>query len=97
MSLITKNDCMSVTELNHAVRYLCHVVEVCSKLLKVFHDYCLLTCLVNQSLELSLVASDRKTKRNILLRTALLLSSTFASKSHSNIKKTIECMTTESA
>ena len=32
---------MSVTDLNHAVRHLCHVVDVCSKLLKVFHDYCL--------------------------------------------------------
>ena len=33
---------MSVTDLNHAVRHLCHVVDVCSKLLKDFHDYCLL-------------------------------------------------------
>ena len=41
MGLITKSDCMSVTDLNHAVRHLCHVVEVCSKLLKYFHDYCL--------------------------------------------------------
>ena len=32
---------MSVTDLNHAVRHLCHVVDVCSKLLKDFHDYCL--------------------------------------------------------
>ena len=41
MGLITKSDCMSVTDLNHAVRHLCHVVDVCSKLLKDFHDYCL--------------------------------------------------------
>ena len=32
---------MSVTDLNHAVRHLCHVVDVCSKLLEDFHDYCL--------------------------------------------------------
>ena len=32
---------MSVTGLNHAVRHLCHVVDVCSKLLQDFHDYCL--------------------------------------------------------
>ena len=42
MGLITKNDCMSVTDLNHAVRHLCHVVDVCSNLLKDFNDYCLL-------------------------------------------------------
>ena len=41
MGLITKSDCMSATDLNHAVKHLCHVVDVCSKLLKDFHDYCL--------------------------------------------------------
>ena len=41
MGLITKSDCMSVTDLNHAVRNICHVVDVCSKMLKDFHDYCL--------------------------------------------------------
>ena len=41
MGLITKSDCMSATGLNHAVRHLCYVVDVCSKLLKDFHDYCL--------------------------------------------------------
>ena len=41
MGLITNSDCMSVTDLNHAVRHLCHVVDVCSKLLKAFSDYCL--------------------------------------------------------
>ena len=41
MGLITENDFMSVTDLNHAGRHLCHVVDVCSKLLKDFHDYCL--------------------------------------------------------
>ena len=41
MGLITKSDCMSVTDLNHAVRHLCHVVDVCSELVKDFHDYCL--------------------------------------------------------
>ena len=39
MGLITKSHCMSATD--HAVRHLCHVVDVCSKLLKDFHDYCL--------------------------------------------------------
>ena len=41
MGLIIKSDCMSATDLNHAVRHLCHVVDVCSKLHEDFHDYCL--------------------------------------------------------
>ena len=40
MSLITNGLCMSVTDLNHAVRHSCHV-DVYSKLLKAFYDYCL--------------------------------------------------------
>ena len=34
MGLITKSECMSVTD--HAVRYLGHVDDVCSKLQKIF-------------------------------------------------------------
>ena len=37
--MITKIDCMSVTDLNQTDRYIGHVVDVCSKLLKDFHDY----------------------------------------------------------
>ena len=40
MSLITKKDCVSVTNLNHTVRHICHVVDDRSILLKDFHDYC---------------------------------------------------------
>ena len=39
MGLITKTDCVSVTDLNHAVRHLYHLVDVSSKLLKNFFDY----------------------------------------------------------
>ena len=39
--LITKSDCMSVTDVNQTVRDICHVVDGCSKLHKYFHDYCL--------------------------------------------------------
>ena len=39
MGLITKSGCMSDTDLNHAVRHLYHLADVCSKLLKDFHDY----------------------------------------------------------
>ena len=38
---MTKSDCMSVTDLNQTVRCIYHLVDVCSKLHKVFHDYCL--------------------------------------------------------
>ena len=43
MRLITKSDCMSVTDLNQIVRYICYEAEVCSKLHKDLHDYCLFT------------------------------------------------------
>ena len=41
MGLITKSGCMSVTNLNQTFRYICHVVDVCSKLHNDFHNYCL--------------------------------------------------------
>ena len=41
MGLITKINCMSVTDLHQTVRYICHEVEVCSKLHEDFHDFCL--------------------------------------------------------
>ena len=47
MGLITKSDCMSVTDLNHAVGHLCHVVDVCSKLQKTFSSYSFLACVIN--------------------------------------------------
>ena len=40
ISSMSKSDCMNVTDLNHAVGHLCHVVDVCSKLHKRFFDYC---------------------------------------------------------
>ena len=39
MGLINKSDYMSVTDLDHAVRHLYHLVDVCSKLLKDFQDF----------------------------------------------------------
>ena len=41
MGLITKSDCLNVTDLSQTVGYICHVTDVCSKLHKKFHDYCL--------------------------------------------------------
>ena len=40
MGLITKSDCMSVTDLNQTVNYIWDVVDVYSKLHMDFHDYC---------------------------------------------------------
>ena len=39
MGLITKSDSVSVTDLNHAVGHLCLVVDVCSKLQKIFMSF----------------------------------------------------------
>ena len=44
--LITKSDCMSVTDLNHAVGHLYHVVDVFSKLQKFFMTIVFLACLI---------------------------------------------------
>ena len=41
MGLITKIDCMAVTDINQTFRCIGYVVDVCSKLHKDFHDYCL--------------------------------------------------------
>ena len=39
MGLITKSECVSVTDLNQTFRYIGYVVDICSKLHKDFHDY----------------------------------------------------------
>ena len=68
MDLITKSGCMSVTDLNHAVRHLCHVVDVCSNLLKYFRDYCLFK--MSDQLVVGFVFSSfwLKNYKNIVLR-----------------------------
>ena len=58
MSLIPKSDCMSATDLNHAVRHLCHVVNVCFKLMNDFMTFDSFTSLINKSWELFLVVCD---------------------------------------
>ena len=40
LGLIAKINCMSVTDLNQTVRYICHVADVCSKMHTDFHDFC---------------------------------------------------------
>ena len=68
MGLIIRSDCMSVTDLNHAVRHLCHVVDVCSNFLKDFHDYCLFN--MSDQIVVGIVSSCfwLKNYKNIALR-----------------------------
>ena len=68
MGLITKSDCMTVTDLNQTVRYICHVVDGCSKLHKDFHDYCLFS--VSDQLVVGVVFSCfwLNNYKNIVLR-----------------------------
>ena len=68
MDLITKSGCMSVTDLNHSARHLCHVVDVRSKLLKDFHDYCLFN--MSDQIVVGIVFSCfwLKNYKNIVLR-----------------------------
>ena len=47
VSLISKSDCVSATDLKHAVGHLCHVVDVCSKFQKIFMTIVFLACLIN--------------------------------------------------
>ena len=43
MGLITKSDCMSVTDPNQTFDYIGYVVDACSHLHKDFHVYCLVS------------------------------------------------------
>ena len=63
MSLRRKSDCMSVTDLNHAVGHLCHVVDVCSNLQNNFMTIVFLACLINW-----LLLIEKLQKRNFALQ-----------------------------
>ena len=68
MGLTTKIDCMGVTDLHQTVRYICHVVEVCSKLHEHFLDYCLVN--MSDQLVIGIVFGYfwLKNHKNIVLR-----------------------------
>ena len=70
MGLITKSHCMSITDLNQIVTYICHVVDVCSNLQNDFHVYCLFNMSDQFVLELILVASDWKATKTQFCFTA---------------------------
>ena len=59
---------MSVTDLSHAVRHLCHVVDVFYKLLKGFHDFCLFN--MSDQIVVGILSSCfwLKNYKNIVLR-----------------------------
>ena len=97
MGLITKSEYMSVTDLNHAVRHLCHVVDVCSILLKDLHDYCLLNMSDQVVVGIAFSCFWLKNYKNSFCATAWPVSSTFASESYSTIKKWCECTAMETA
>ena len=89
MGLITRSDCMSVTDLNHAVRHLCLVGDVCSKLLKDFDDYCLFNMPDQIVVGIAFSCFWLKNYNNIVLRYSMTSKQYFASESYSTIKKMV--------
>ena len=64
---------MSAADLNHAVRHLCRVVDVCSEVHKDFHDYCLFN--MSNQLVMGIVLSCfwLKSYKNTLLRYSMTI------------------------
>ena len=77
MGLITKTDCMSATYLNQTFKYIAYVVDVCSKLHKDFHDYCLFS--VSDQLVVGIVFNFfwLKNYTNIVLRYSMTIKQYF--------------------
>ena len=73
VGLITRSDCMSVTDLNQTVRYICHVVDVCYKLHKDFHEYGLFN--MSDQLVVGIVFScfSLKNYKNLVLRYSMTI------------------------
>ena len=97
MGLITKSDFLSVTDLNHAVRHLDHLVDICSKLLKDLHDYWLFN--MSDQIVVGIVFNCfwLKNHKNLFLRYSMTSKQYFASESYSTIKKYFECTEMETA
>ena len=68
---------MNVKDLNRTVRYICHVFDVCSKLHKDFHDYCLFN--MSHQLVVGIVFScfGLKNYKNIVLRYSMTIEQYF--------------------
>ena len=102
MGLITKSDCMSVTDINQTFRYIGYAVDVCSQMHKTFHDYCLLS--VSDQLVVGIVFSCfwLKNYKNIVLRYSLTIKQYFHVEESLNQQKMVwtrshrVCMTVRS-
>ena len=88
MGSITKSDCMSVTDLNHAVRHL-YLNDVCSKLLKNFHDYWLLN--ISDQIVVGIVFNCfwLKNYKNLVLRYSMTSKQYFCVGELLNYQKTL--------
>ena len=77
MALITKSDCMSVTDLNQTFRYIGYVVDVWSQLHEDFHDYCLLSVSDQLLVGIGFSCFWLKNYNNIVLRYSLTIKQYF--------------------
>ena len=59
---------MSVTDLNHAVRHFYNLVDVCSKVMKEFHDYWLFNITDQIVVGIVFICFRLKKYKNIVLR-----------------------------
>ena len=83
MASITKGDCMIVTDLNQAIRYFSHVVDVCFKLHDDFQDNCLFS-VSDQSIVAIVFGCFRLTNyKNIVLRHSMNI------KQHFNVEESL--------
>ena len=80
-SLITKIDCMGVTDLNPTVRHICHVVDSFFLLPKVFYENCLFNTSDQKVLRIVSSCICFNFYLGIFFGIALPSSSTFAAKS----------------
>ena len=68
---------MIVTDLNNAATHLCHIVDVCSKVLKVFHDYCLFNMSNQTAAGIGFSCFWLKNYKNIVLRYSVTIKQYF--------------------
>ena len=73
LGLITKSDCMSVTDLNQTATYKCHIADVCSKSHKDFHDYCLFNMSDQLVVGIAFSCFWLKNHKNIVLRHSMTI------------------------
>ena len=75
--LITKCDCMNVTDLNHTVRYIGHVVDLCSKVHKYFQDCYLFSVSDQLVVGIDFSCFWLKNYKNVVLRYGMTIKQNF--------------------